>query len=115
MLHRTEAQVRRDGPQAASLIEGFEGIAHVIADAAHDAGCLRDVIEDDLEAEAHIKANRPRSTKPPIDPGLYAEHHMMENFFQQIRRFRRFALRCMNALTSFMGFVFLASALYWLR
>ncbi|MFN4241149.1 MAG: IS5/IS1182 family transposase, partial [Erythrobacter cryptus] len=33
----------------------------------------------------------------------------------RIKRFRRIALRCEKTLTSFMGFVFLISALDWLR
>jgi transposase len=43
---------RGDCPQAAALIEGLEGVGHVIADAACDAGNLRAVIEDAAH-EAH--------------------------------------------------------------
>jgi transposase len=102
---------RGDCPQAAALIEGLEGVGHVIADAACDAGNLRAVIEDDLGAQAHIQANRSRAIKPPLDPYLYAERHKVENFFQRIKRFRRIALRCEKTLTNYMGFVFLISAL----
>ena len=106
---------RGDCPQAAALIEGLEGVGHVIADAAYDAGHLRALIETGLGAEAHIQANPSRAIKPPLDPDLYAERHKVENFFQRIKRFRRIALRCEKTLTSFMGFVFLVSALDWLR
>jgi len=104
-----------DCPQAAALIDGLEGVGHVIADAAHDSGALRAKIEDDLGAKAHIQANPSRAIKPPLDPDLYVERHKVENFFQRIKRFRRIALRCEKTLTSFMGFVFLISALDWLR
>jgi transposase len=106
---------RGDCPQAAALIEDLEGIGHVIADAAYDSGPLRQMIEDDLGAEAHIQANPSRAIKPPLDPDLYVERHKVENFFQRIKRFRRVALRCEKTLTTFMGFVFLVSALDWLR
>ena len=106
---------RGDCPQASALIEGLEGVGHVIADAAYDAGHLRTLIEHGLGAEAHIQANPSRAIKPPLDPDLYAERHKVENFFQRIKRFRRIALRCEKTLTSFMGFVFLVSAIDWLR
>lgn len=88
---------------------------HVIADAAYDAGHLRVLIADGLGAQAQIQANPSRAIKPPLDPDLYAERHKIENFFQRIKRFRRIALRCEKTLAGFMGFVYLASALDWLR
>ena len=106
---------RGDCPQAVTLIAGLPGVAHVIADAAYDAGHLRARIADDLGAEAQIQANPSRAIKPPLDPELYAERHKIENFFQRIKRFRRIALRCKKTLSGFMGFVFLVSALDWLR
>ena len=106
---------RGDSPQAAALIDGLDGVGHVIADAAYDSGALRGKIKDELRAEAHIRANPSRAIKPPLDLDLYAERHKVENFFQRIKRFRRIALRCEKTLTSFMGFIFLVSALEWLR
>lgn len=106
---------RGDCPQAAALIDGLESVGHVIADAAYDSSTLREKIEGDLGAEAQIQANPSRAIKPPLDPDLYAERHKVENFFQRIKRFRRIALRCEKTLISFMGFVFLVSALDWLR
>ena len=97
------------------MIGGLGGVGHVIADAAYDSGALRGKIKEELGAEAHIQANPSRAIKPYIDPDLYAERHKVENFFQRIKRFRRIALRCEKTLTSFMGFVFLVSALDWLR
>ena len=105
---------RGDCPQAAALIAALSGVSHVIADAAYDAGHLRTRIED-LGAAAQIRANPSRAIKPPLDPDLYAERHKIENFFQRLKRFRRIALRCEKTLSGFMGFVFLVSALDWLR
>ena len=66
-----------------------------------------------LRAEAHIRANPSRGAiKPPLDLDLYAERHKVENFFQRIKRFRRIApCAAKKTLTSFMGFIFLVSAL----
>ena len=105
---------RGDCPQAAALIAELSGVSHVIADAAYDAGHLRARVGD-LGATAQIQVNPSRAIKPPLDPALYAERHKIENFFQRIKRFRRIALRCEKTFSSFMGFVFLVSALDWLR
>jgi len=106
---------RGDCPQAAALIAGLEGVWHVIAAAAYDAGHLRALIVDGLGAAAQVQANPSRALKPPLDPDLDAERHRVENFFQRIIRFRRIALRCETTLTGVMGFVFLVSTLDWLR
>jgi transposase len=102
-------------PQAAALIDGLKGVGHVIADAAYDSDVLRGKIEDERGAEAQIRANPSRAIKAPLDPELCAERHKVENVFQRIRCFRRIALRCEKTLASFMGFVFIVSALDWLR
>lgn len=96
-------------------IEGLEGVGHVIADTAYDAGHLRALIEPGLGAKAQIRANPSRAKKPPLDPDLHAERHTVENFFPQIKRFRRIALRCETTPTSFTGCVFLVCAMDWLR
>jgi transposase len=105
----------RDCPQAAALIDGLQGVGHVIADAACGPDALRGKIEDERGAEAQIRANPSRAIKAPLDPELCAERHKVECVFQRIERFRRIALHCEKTRTSFMGFVFLVSALDWLR
>jgi transposase len=45
---------------------------------------------------------------------LYKERHLVECFFNRIKRFRRIALRCEKTLTSFRAFVALACAIAWL-
>lgn len=37
---------RGDSPRAAALIDGLDGVGHVIADAAYDSGALRGKIKD---------------------------------------------------------------------
>ena len=103
-----------DCPQARGLIEGLAGVGHVMADAAYDADHFRTFIATDLGAIAQIKQNPPRSTSQPIDWVLYKERHLVECFFNRIKRFRRIALRCEKTLSSFSAFVSLACAMVWL-
>jgi len=103
-----------DRPQAESLIFGLEGVGHVIADAGYDADALRAFIADELGAVAQIKQNPSRAGQKGIDWMLYKERHLVECFFNKIKRFRRIALRCEKTLSSFKAFVDLACAMAWL-
>ncbi len=103
-----------DCPQARGLIAGMTGVAHVIADAAYDADPLRAFIRDDLGADAQIPSNPSRTFKHPLDRDLYKERHLVEMFFNKIKRFRRIALRCEKTIASFRAFVHLACAMVWI-
>ncbi len=103
-----------DSPQARGLIEGLDGVGHVVADAAYDADHLRDFIAEILGATAHIKQNPTRVTRHPIDWMLYKERHLVECFFNRSKRFRRIALRCEKTISSFKAFVDLACAMAWI-
>ena len=103
-----------DSPQARGLIEGLSGVGHVIMDAAYDADHLRDFIANDLRATAHIKRNPTRREDRPIDWVLYKERHLVESFFNKLKRFRRIALRCEKTVSSFKAFVDIACAMAWL-
>ena len=103
-----------DSPQAEGLIRGLTGIGHVIADAGYDTEALRRFIADDLRATAQIKRNRSRAGSRPLDRDLYNERHLVECFFNRIKRFRRIALRCEKTLNSFKAFVDLACLMAWL-
>ena len=85
-----------------------------MADAAYDADHLRQFIAEGLGATAQIKQNPTRSSAQPIDWTLYKERHLVECFFNRIKRFRRIALRCVKTLSSFRAFVSLACAMAWL-
>lgn len=103
-----------DCPQARGLLEGLDGVGHVIADAAYDADRLRAFIADDLGATAQIKPNPTRSRTRHIDWSLYKERHLVECFFNKIKRFRRIALRCERTVSSFKAFLDLACAMVWI-
>ena len=85
-----------DSPQARGLIEGLVGVGHVIADAAYDADHLRTFIGDELKATPQIKQNPTRVVRHAIDWTLYKERHLVECFFNKLKRFRRIALRCVS-------------------
>lgn len=55
---------------------------------------LRIVIAAKLRAKAQIKANPTRKCIPPVDWALNEERHQAECFFNELKRFRRIALRC---------------------
>lgn len=96
------------------MIEGLQGVGHVIADAGYDADHLRGFIADDLGAIAQIKQNPTRAGTKTIDWTLYKERNLVERFFNQIKRFRRIALRCQKTIASCRSFVSLACAMAWL-
>ena len=91
-----------DSPQAEGL------------DAGYDTEALRRFIADDLRATAQIKRNRSRAGSRPLDRVLYGERHLVECFFNRLKRFRRIALRCEKTVTSFKAFVDLACAMAWI-
>lgn len=103
-----------DSPQAEGLIRGIAGIGHVVADAGYDTDALRRFIAEDLRATAQIKRNRSRAGRRPLDLALYKERHLVECFFNRIKRFRRIALRCEKTVSSFKAFVDLACAMAWI-
>lgn len=103
-----------DSPQAEGLIEGLHGVGNVIADSGYDTEALRRFIIETLGAEAHIKRNLSRARCCPIDWVLYKERHLVECFFNRIKRFRRIALRVEKTLTAFRAFVSIACAMTWL-
>lgn len=86
----------------------------MIADAAYDAEYLRNFIATGLRATAQIKQNPTRVIRHPIDWALYKERHLVECFFNRIKRFRRIALRCEKTLSSFQAFVTIACTMAWL-
>lgn len=93
------------------MIEGLTDAEHGIMDAAYDADHLSLFISDELRATPQIKQNPSRSTRHPIDWALYKERHLVECFFNRIKRFRRIALRCEKTISSFKAFVDLACAM----
>ena len=106
----SEGQVH-DSLFAEALLKGFEAADYVIADCAYDADRIRTIISKQLGAEAVIPSNPSRAGALPMDEELYKVRHLVECFFNKIKRFRRIALRCEKTLTSFRAFVMIACAM----
>jgi len=86
--------------------------AYVIADSAFSAKALVDSLEA-RGCNVVIPAN-PTHRQRDYDAHLYKDRHLMENFFQKIKRFRRIAMRFEKLARNFLSFIFLASVLVWL-
>lgn len=109
---------RGDGPQAAALIDGLDGVGHVIADAACDSGALRGRSGTNFGRKPPSRPTRPaRSSRPspPISTQNATRSGTSSSGSSASVASRCAALRCEKTLTSFRGFVFLISALDWPR
>ena len=99
---------------AEALLEGFDAADYIIADCAYDADRIRVVIDEQLGAVAVIPSNPSRAGALAMDEELYKERHLIECFFNKIKRYRRICLRCEKTLASFRAFVIIACAMVWL-
>lgn len=88
--------------------------AYVAGDSAYDAGPLRERLLAN-GCTVVIPSNPTRATQFEFDRNLYKERHLVECFFQRIKRFRRIAMRFDKLARNFLAFVQLASALVRLR
>ena len=102
-----------DITQAPALLEGQTAKA-VLADKAYDSNALRETIAD-MGAEAVIPSNRSRKAIIPHDALAYINRNRIEQCFNRMKHFRRFATRYDRRTTHFQGFVYLAAAMIWLR
>ena len=91
----------------AALIEGLS-FGAFLGDKAYDADWLRDLLtERGVEVVIPAKANR---VKPiPHDAEKYKWRHLIENFFQKIKEFKRIAMRSCKTDQSFSAMIHLAA------
>lgn len=87
--------------------------AYVIGDSAYSAKALVEALVA-RGCTVVIPAN-PTHPQRDYDAHLYKDRHLMENFFQRIKRFRRIAMRFEKLARNFLAFLLLASSLVWLR
>jgi hypothetical protein len=66
--------------------------AFVAGDSAYDAGPLRELLERH-HCTVVIPSNPTRAKQHDLDRHLYKERHLVECFFQRIKRMRRIAMR----------------------
>lgn len=99
---------RHDSIGVKPLIEGVAFDA-LIADKAFDNNALRAEL-DTRGATAVIPSKADRKTPIPHDKEMYKWRHLVENFFQRIKEFRRIATRYEKTDTSFTAVICLAAA-----
>jgi transposase len=98
------------------LLDGLAN-AYVAGDRAYDARPLLERLEaNGCTALIHSNTKHLKRGQAPrkIDQHLYKERHLVECFFQRIKRFRRIAMRFDKLARNFLGFLHLAAALVWL-
>ena len=87
--------------------------AYVAGDKAYDAAPLVQLLKSN-GCNVVIPSKADRAGQRAIDRHLYKERHLVECFFQRIKRFRRVSMRFEKLARNFLAFLHLASALVWL-
>jgi transposase len=96
---------------ASELLSGFFD-AYVAGDSAYSSRALAEQLE--AQGCTVVIPSNPTHAERKIDKHLYKERHLVENFFQRIKRLRRIAMRFEKLARNFLGFLYLAAALVWL-
>jgi transposase len=92
----------------AALIEGIHCGA-LLGDKAYDADWLRENLQQ-RGIEAVIPPRAKRLTPATYDAEKYKWRHLIENFFQKLKEFKRVAMRACKTDTSFQAMIYLAAA-----
>ena len=104
---------RHDSIGVEPLIDGVEFEA-LIADKAFDNNALRATLNE-RGALAVIPSKADRKTPIPHDADIYKWRHLIENYFQRLKEFRRIATRYDKTDASFAATIHLAGAVLALR
>ena len=86
----------------------------VIADRAYDSDAFLEYIQEQ-NAEAVIPPRSNRKGRRVYDRHLYKERHLIECFINKIKQFRRIFSRYDKLASRYLGFLYFAGALIWLR
>lgn len=110
-LELTEGQTH-DVKMASKMLVGIQN-ANVLADKGYDS----DAVIEQLKSQDCVPVIPPRSNRKAqrdYDRVLYKERHLVENFFQKIKRNRRVAMRFEKLAVRFLAMVQFAAILVWL-
>ena len=102
-----------DVTQAPALLEGRHS-DYVIGDKGYDSDDLLALILD-KGALPIIPARKNRTKSRDFDAHLYKERHLIECFINKIKWYRRIFVRYEKLDSRYLSFLFLVSALIWLR
>ena len=101
-----------ESTQIKTLLQGKE-IENVVADKAYDSNEIRAFLAA-MKSMAVIPCNASRNVLIDYDRHIYKERHLIENFFQFIKRFRRIATRYEMKAQNYAGMITLVCILQWL-
>lgn len=104
---------RHDSVGVEPLITGLD-FAALIADKAFDNNAVRDELND-RGATAVIPSKSDRKTLIPHDEEMYKWRHLIENFFQRLKEFRRIATRYDKTDASFAAAIYLVGVVLALK
>jgi transposase len=110
-LALTEGQ-RNEITIAPCLLSGIRH-AYVVGDRAYDARALREQLQAQ-HCRAVIPPNPTRRSPARYSKRLYRRRHLVENFFQRLKRFRRVATRYEKLAATFFAMVCFAAVFAWL-
>lgn len=102
--------------QAPALLNRQAGDA-VLADKAYDSDALRAIIAE-IGTEAVLPSNRSRQIAIPHDAVAYRQRNQIErcfNRYNRLKHIRRLAARYEHRTIHFVGFLFLAAVMIWMR
>lgn len=105
---------RHEKTQAIPLLKDYQG-EFVIADKAYDADELLDFIVSDMAAIPVIPPRSNRTQPRDYDHELYKARHLVECFINKIKWYRRLFSRFEKLDSRYLGFLYFASTLIWLR
>lgn len=95
---------RHDSVGVEPLITDVE-FAALIGDKAFDSNALRTLLNE-RGVTAIIPSKADRKTPIPHDAEMYKWRHLVENFFQRLKEFRRIATRYDKTDTSFAAAIY---------
>lgn len=104
---------RHDSIGVEPLITGLEFRA-LLGDKAFDNNWLRTELNE-RGAAAVIPSKADRAGRIPHDVEMYKWRHLIENFFCQLKAFRRIATRYEKTDPCFAAFINLIAAFLWTR
>ena len=99
---------RYDTVGVAPLIRGVE-FGAILADKAFDCNWI--VADMNLRSAKIVISQRPQRLQPiEIDEEMYKWRHLIENYFQKLKEFKRIAMRSDKTDTSYSAMICLCSA-----
>lgn len=100
---------RRETTGVVALIDGLSFEA-LLGDKAYDADWLHELLRE-RGVEAVIPARAKRLNPAPHDTEKYKWRHLVENFFQKLKEFKRIAMRARKTDQSFSAVIYLAATI----